>query len=95
MGKTNASLKNTSASGTGRAASRPRAGSGVGGALDAVMNGGIRRHTSERLGSVGAPQTTYAPQTTSAAGATERNIKLLPPAMRYTEPFSAPISYGR
>lgn len=92
MGKSNASARNISAKPSKNTKSAPRQ-SGVGGALESIM-APSRRNTSERLGNVGMPQTTYAPQTNPEAGATERNIRLLPSAMRYTDPFSASISYG-
>lgn len=93
MGKTNASARNISAKPSKNTKSVARAGSGVGGALESIM-APSPRHTMERLGNVGMSQTSVAPQEDPAAGANLRNTRMLAPAMKYVDPFYAPISYG-
>jgi hypothetical protein len=86
MGKVNAQARNVSATATGKAASVSRGHGGVGGALESVL-APSRRHTAERLGSVGVPQTGFAPQSDPYAGATLHNTRMLPGVMRYVDPF--------
>lgn len=86
MGRAVASPRNISAKPSPNTKTVARAGSGVGGALESVL-APSRRHTQERLGNIGVPQTGFAPKEDPAASATLRNTRTLPPAMKYTDPF--------
>lgn len=87
MGKTNAHARNVSGKASPNTTTLPRGGSGVGGSLEAVM-APSRRHTAERLGSIGMPQTSFAPKEDPSASANQRNMRTLPAAVSYNDGFA-------